>query len=109
MAKATHIEFQNNTKAFFGVMDEDIELMTDSYNRKIDFASRVHRSIAKRRFTFRLDMLWYAHQVKRALVSSAAANLAAAKANQRAKDIVMGLTRETKKARQQQQGPGIGE
>lgn len=107
--KADHIEFENSTAAFYEVMDTDVELNTDSYNRKIDYASRVYKSITKRRFTWRLDLVWYAHQAKKAIIDSAAANLAAAKADQRAKDIIMGLTRDTKKAKEQQQGPGIGE
>lgn len=94
MPDATWIEFTPKTSAFHELIRLDVDFHMKSYHRKIQYAARIRRALANprsRKLNLRFDRMWYARQVSKAIISSAAAELAAAKAMLRAQDIYAGM------------------
>ena len=91
---ADWIEFTAKTSAFKKVIADDVAFHMNAYHRKIAYAAKVKRALANprgRRLNLRIDKMWYAHQVSKAIINSAAADLAAAKAMLRAEEIYAGM------------------
>lgn len=91
---ADHIEFQGKTSAFRQMIADDVKLRMDSYHRKIAYAAMIRRKLANprsRKFNLRIDKMWYARAVSKAIVNSAAADLASAKGMLKAEEIYNGM------------------
>lgn len=91
---ADHIEFEGKTSAFRAMIAEDVKLRMDSYHRKIAYAARIRQKLANprsRKFNLRFDRMWYARAVSKAIVNSAAADIASAKAMLKAEEIYNGM------------------
>lgn len=91
---ADHIEFQPRTSAFRTVIRDDVKLRMDSYHRKIAYAALIRRKLANprsRKLNLRIDRMWYARAVSKAIVNSAAADLASAKSMLKAQEIYDGM------------------
>lgn len=94
MPQADWIEFEGKTSAFRKMVDDTVQFHMDAYHRKIAYAARIRRKLANprsRKINLRIDKMWYARQVSKAIVSSAAADLAAAKAMLKAEEIYNGM------------------
>lgn len=92
--QADHIEFEGKTSAFRAMVRDDVKLRMDSYHRKIAYAAQIRRKLANprsRKVNLRFDRMWYARAVSRAIVNSAAADLASAKAMLKAEEIYEGM------------------
>jgi hypothetical protein len=103
---ADHIEFQPRTSAFRIVIRDDVKLRMDSYHRKIAYAALLRRKLANprsRKVNLRIDRMWYARAVSKAIVNSAAADLASAKSMLKAQEIYDGMFT----ARAQDTGDGM--
>lgn len=91
---ADHIEFEGKTSAFRKMVADDVKLRMDSYHRKIAYAARIRRKLANprsRKINLRFDRMWYARAVSKAIVNSAAADLASAKGMLKAEEIYNGM------------------
>lgn len=91
---ADHIEFQGKTSAFRAMVADDVKLRMDSYHRKIAYAAAIRRKLANprsRKVNLRIDKMWYARAVSKAIINSAAADLASAKGMLKAQEIYDGM------------------
>lgn len=91
---ADHIEFEGKTSAFRKMVASDVKYHMDSYHRKIAYAATIRRKLSNprsRKINLRIDLMWYARAVAKAIVNSAAADLAAAKAMLKAEEIYDGI------------------
>lgn len=87
---ADHIEFEPRTSAFRAMIADDVKLRMSSYHRKIAYAAIIRRKLANprsRKINIRIDKMWHAREVSRAIRNSAAADLASAKAMLKAQEI----------------------
>lgn len=103
---ADHIEFEAKTSAFRTMVRDDVKLRMDSYHRKIAYAANLRRKLANprsRKINVRIDKMWYARAVSKAIINSAAADLASAKAMLKAQEIYDGMFT----ARAQDSGNGM--
>jgi hypothetical protein len=92
--QADHIDFEPRTSSFLQMIIDDCKYHDDAYHRKIAYAARIKRAIANprgRRLNVRVDKMWTARQVSKAIINSAAAEIAAAKAMRRAEEIFNGM------------------
>lgn len=92
--QADHIEFVGRTSAFQRMIADDCKYHDDAYHRKIAYAAKIKKRLANpygKRLNLRVDKMWAARQVAKAIVESAAAELAAAKAMRRAEEIYAGM------------------
>jgi hypothetical protein len=91
---ADHIEFEGKTSAFRTMIADDVKLRMSSYHRKIAYAAIIRRKLANPRsakINLRIDRMWYARAVSRAIINSAAADLASAKGMLKAQEIYDGM------------------
>jgi hypothetical protein len=91
---ADHIEFEGKTSAFRAMIAADVKLRMDSYHRKIAYAAAIRRKLANprsRKINLRFDRMWYARAVSKAIVNSAAADLASAKSMAKSQEIYDGM------------------
>jgi hypothetical protein len=91
---ADHIEFEAKTSAFRKMIASDVKLRMDSYHRKIAYAAQIRRKLANprsRKVNLRFDRMWYARAVSKAIINSAAADLASAKSMLKAQEIFDGM------------------
>ena len=97
--RADHIGYSGKASAFMATVDDDIKLNKDSYGRKQEWAAKVYRGLANshsdRIRLSRAKRLAYASAIRAAIVASAAANFAAAKAMLKARDLFGGMTSAT--------------
>lgn len=103
---ADHIESVSKTSDFRQLIADDVKLHMSLYHRKIALAAALRRKLANprsRKVNLRFDRMWYARAVSKAIVNSAAADLAAAKAMLKAQEIFDGMFT----ARAADGGPGM--
>ncbi len=88
------IEFEGRTSAFKDMIRKTVDFHMRSYHRKIAYAAKLRRKLANPRsakFNLRIDKMWYARQVSKEIVNSAAADIAAAKALLKAEQTYDGM------------------
>lgn len=88
------IEFEGKTSAFKAMIATTVDFHMKSYHRKIAYAAKLRKRLANprsRKLNLRFDKVWYARAVSKAIINSAAADVAAAKALLKAEQIYDGM------------------
>ena len=94
MPDPTWIEFEGKTSKFQEVVRTSVDFNMKSYHRKVAYAAKMRKRLANprsRKINLRFDKMWYARQVSKAILASAAADVASAKAWLKAEQIYMGM------------------
>ncbi len=87
------IEFEGKTSKFLEMIEMDVEFSMNRYHALVQYAARYRKAMANPRglkVNYRVDLIWHARQASRAILASAAANVAAAKAMRKAEEIHLG-------------------
>jgi hypothetical protein len=94
MPDPTWIEFEGKTSKFKEMIRTTVDFHMKSYHRKISYAAKIKKRLSNprsRKYNLRFDKMWYARQVSKAIVNSAAADVAAAKSLLKAEQIYDGM------------------
>jgi hypothetical protein len=94
MPDPTWIEFQGKTSAFQEMIKTTVDFHMKSYHRKIAYAAKLRKRLANprsRKVNLNFNKMWYARAVSKAIINSAAADVAAAKALLKAEQVYLGM------------------